>query len=55
MKGVDIDDSIYIALALTKENDGIWSDDSDFEKQSKVKVWKTSEIIEEFNKQESYF
>ncbi|TAK56720.1 MAG: PIN domain-containing protein [Bacteroidetes bacterium] len=43
---IDPDDSPFIALALSFHNDGIWSQDKDFERQSKVKVWKTSDLVE---------
>lgn len=46
MKNIDINDSIFIALALSIKNDGLWSQDADFEKQSRVKVWKTKDLIE---------
>lgn len=45
MKDIDEDDTPYIALALSIDNDGIWSDDTDFDKQDKVKNVKTSDII----------
>ncbi|MBI2110116.1 DNA-binding protein, partial [Candidatus Woesearchaeota archaeon] len=38
---IDKGDVPFIALALSIQNKGIWSDDRDFEKQDKVKVWKT--------------
>jgi len=44
MEKVDPDDVIFIAAALTK-NAVIWSDDSDFQKQSEIKVLKTKDII----------
>jgi predicted nucleic acid-binding protein len=34
----------FLALAMAVENDGIWSEDKDFEKQNLVKVWKTTDI-----------
>ena len=43
---IDIDDVIFIALALSTSNDGIWSDDADFERQGKIRVWKTKEVLE---------
>ena len=42
---IDIKDVPFIALALSFENDGIWSDDSHFKKQTEVKTWATEEII----------
>ncbi len=45
MDNIDPDDTPFIALALAIDNDGIWSDDSHFEKQNKVRVWKTYELL----------
>ena len=45
MKNIDIEDWPFIALALSFHNDGIWTEDKHFEKQNKIKVWKTSDII----------
>ncbi|MBI2045042.1 hypothetical protein HYT23_03215 [Candidatus Pacearchaeota archaeon] len=42
---IDIGDVNYIALALSVENDGIWSDDTHFQKQDKIKVYKTEDIV----------
>ena len=41
---IDLKDVPFIALALSMENDGIWSEDKHFQKQGKVKIWKTEEI-----------
>ncbi len=41
---IDIEDTNYIALALSIKNDGIWSDDAHFDKQNKIKIWKTKDI-----------
>ncbi len=46
MKNIDLKDSIFIALALSIKNDGIWSRDTDFEKQARIKVWKTKDLID---------
>ncbi|MFH0859857.1 MAG: PIN domain-containing protein [Candidatus Altiarchaeota archaeon] len=46
MKDVDPADTPYLALAMSFQNDGIWSDDKHFQKQETVKVWKTKDIIE---------
>jgi predicted nucleic acid-binding protein len=48
MRNVDIEDANYIALALSMENDGIWSDDAHFGKQDKIKIWKTKDIVKIF-------
>ena len=49
MGGVDKNDIPFIALALSISNDGIWSDDSDFYKQNRIKVWKTTDIIKKID------
>jgi predicted nucleic acid-binding protein len=46
MSNIDIKDTPYVALALSFDNDGIWSEDKGFLKQNKIKVWKTYEIME---------
>lgn len=42
---IDVDDIIFVALALSIPNDGIWSDDADFQRQDKIKIWKTKDIL----------
>jgi len=49
---IDIKDVMFLALALAIPNDGIWSEDMHFEHQSKIKIWKTSELIGFLNKEE---
>ena len=44
MKEIDKDDTIFIATALAF-NALIWSDDSDFKKQNKIKILTTKELI----------
>ena len=46
MKDIDEDDTSFLALAFMINGDGIWSNDPHFEKQNKIKVWKTKNIIE---------
>ncbi len=46
MKAVHINDAIFIAIALSTENDGIWSEDKHFEKQNIIRVWKTKDLIQ---------
>ena len=41
MKDIDPNDTAFLALALSLDCDGIWTNDADFEKQKAVKVWKT--------------
>ena len=45
MKEIDEDDTPFLALALSIENDGIWSNDTHFEEQSLIKVYKTKELL----------
>ena len=45
MENIDRNDSPILACALVVPNDGIWTEDKHFEKQTKVKVWKTEELI----------
>jgi predicted nucleic acid-binding protein len=46
MKDIDSNDTLYVAAALSIKNDGIWSEDTDFEKQKIIKIWKTKDLIE---------
>ncbi|MBI4014875.1 MAG: hypothetical protein HY365_02890, partial [Candidatus Aenigmarchaeota archaeon] len=53
MDKIDPDDTPFIALALAVENDGIWSSDKHFERQNKIKIWKTEtllKLLEEYQK-----
>lgn len=45
MKNIDIKDSPFIAAALSTKSDGIFSFDNDFKKQTRVKVFSSSEIM----------
>jgi len=47
---IDKEDIPYIALALSFQNDGIWTEDKHFEQQSKIKMWKTEELVKLFFK-----
>lgn len=40
----DPDDAPFLALALYLDAD-VWSDDTDFEEQDEVTVWKTHELV----------
>ena len=42
---IDLEDIPFLALALSIPNNEIWTEDSDFEKQDKIKVWKTENIV----------
>jgi len=44
MDKIDPDDTPFIAAALATNSD-IWSDDKHFQKQNKIKVWKTEDLI----------
>ena len=52
MGNIDIKDVMFLALALAVPNDGIWSEDAHFERQNKVRLWKTSELIGFLKKEE---
>jgi len=45
MKDIDENDTSFLALAFMINGDGIWSNDPHFDKQNKIKVWKTKDII----------
>lgn len=46
MKDIDIKDSPILACALSIPNEGIWTEDKDFEKQTKIPIWKTKALKE---------
>ena len=45
MEHIDKEDVVFIATALSIENSVIWSDDRHFEKQDRVKIFKSKYII----------
>lgn len=45
---IDEKDSPSIALALAIDADGIWTDDKHFQKQGKVRIFTTEEIVQIF-------
>jgi len=45
---IDPDDVIFLATALSLDNSKIWSDDGHFEKQSKIRTFKTEHIVKLF-------
>jgi predicted nucleic acid-binding protein len=49
MMHIDPDDVVFIASALSITGSIIWSDDTHFEKQKKIKVLKTKSIVNLFN------
>ncbi len=44
----DPDDVVFLATAFSIGNSKIWSDDSHLEKQSKMRVFKTKDIVKLF-------
>ncbi|MCK5107889.1 MAG: hypothetical protein KAQ83_04125 [Nanoarchaeota archaeon] len=50
MGHIDPKDVIFVASNLYIEDSIIWSDDKDFDKQNKVTVMKTNEILDIFRK-----
>ncbi|MDI6903678.1 MAG: PIN domain-containing protein [Methanocellales archaeon] len=46
MAEIDENDTPFLALAMSFENDGIWSEDIHFKEQNEVKVWKTRDLID---------
>ena len=46
MKEIDENDTSFLALAMSFANDGIWSDDLDFQRQHLVPVWRTNDLLE---------
>ena len=52
MKNIDETDAPFIALALSFENDGVWTNDVHFERQQKVRIWSTDELMAELEAME---
>ena len=48
MGHIDEEDVVFIAAALSIDGSAIWSDDADFERQDKIKVVKTKDMIRMF-------
>lgn len=42
---IDPFDVPFVALCLSIENDGIWTNDKHFKNLKEIKVWKTSDIL----------
>ncbi len=42
----DIKDIPFMALAISSKADGIWSDDTDFKTQNKIKIFTTKDMIQ---------
>ena len=45
---VDINDVVFLATAMSINNSKIWSDDKDFDKQNKIEILKTKDMIKLF-------
>ena len=48
MKDIDEDDTAFLALAISLNVDGIWSNDPDLSEQTKIKRYTTRDLIEKF-------
>lgn len=46
MKNIDINDAPILACALAIRNQGIWTEDKHFEKQDKIRMWKSIELLD---------
>jgi len=46
MAEIDENDTPFLSLAMSFDNDGIWSEDDHFKEQNEVKVWKTKDLID---------
>ncbi len=45
MENIDVNDTLFIATALTLDGSAIWSNDADFDKQNAVRCLKTKDIL----------
>jgi predicted nucleic acid-binding protein len=52
MKDIDETDAPFIALSLSFDNDGVWTNDAHFEKQYLVRVWSTADLFNELKELE---
>jgi predicted nucleic acid-binding protein len=48
---IDPFDVPFVALALSIDNDGIWSNDKHFKNLKGIKIWKTSDVFNYFKSQ----
>ena len=48
MEHIDKEDVVFVSAALSLSDSVIWSDDRHFEKQDKVKVFKTKDLLNYF-------
>ena len=42
---IDENDTPFLALALSFDNEGIWTNDKHFLKQKKIMIWKTEDVL----------
>ncbi|MBA7542957.1 hypothetical protein ES705_35282 [subsurface metagenome] len=47
---IDMGDVPFVALVLATQNDGIWTNDHDFDNIKGIKIWKTSGILDHLKK-----
>ena len=45
MGRIDMSDVPFVALALSLPSDGVWTEDKHFLRQSRVKVWRTRDLL----------
>ena len=45
MDPIDPHDAPFLALALSFQNDGLWTQDRDFGRQQIVRIWKTEDLL----------
>jgi predicted nucleic acid-binding protein len=45
MNNIDPDDTPFLALGLSSKLDGIWTEDKDFDKQKKLKIYSTKDLL----------
>ena len=55
MRHIDEKDVVFIACALSCNNDSIWTDDGDFDKQNQVKIWKSEGVVDIFKREKAYY
>lgn len=49
MKEIDESDAPFLALSMSIDCEGIWSNDEHFKKQKLVRVWNTTELVRKRN------
>ena len=48
MKDIDLKDSPFLAVGLSSDVEGIWSEDKDFDEQIKLKRYSTKDLYDKF-------